>query len=82
VGDISGADFTGAKLDGASFSESTHDPSNPPKGLPPELAASSGTDVQFTTPDGRRLIATVEPTDYQETPIPCHATINVVPIGD
>jgi hypothetical protein len=78
--EISGCEFSGATgLDTAMFDAAVYCPSNPPINLPPEILAQCKAEAEPPPDDRRKPSNPMEPSGFQQAPIRCLATINLIP---
>jgi hypothetical protein len=76
IEDVSGADFTGARMDGVSLADATYDADCPPVGLPAELLGTCRAEHADGPPDGESaVVGLVEYPVHVKTSIAASATI-------
>lgn len=80
--EISGCDFTGAVgIESAMWAGAVFEPSNPPKGLPPEVIALCRPEADPPSDPGEASNQR-NPSRLPHAPVRCRATIHVVPSGE
>ena len=78
--EISGCDFSGATgLETAMFEGAVYCPTNPPKGLPPEIFAVCKPEAEPPPSDPRQPRNPQEPARFRQTTIRCHAIVLTIP---